>query len=187
MGLQAKTAYADMGYGPSAVGLVSGFYGLWITFIGVAAAGISALRLGLKVSLIIGAIVSVLGNVTFAWLVNQSPDSLTPLFIAITADNIAGGYAGTVFIAYMSSFVNKSFAGTQYAIFSSAWSLGPKLVGGASGYMVSVMGYTNFFLVSAALGVPAIILSFFVNKMKPDRAPPEDLSLPSGAIRSQDA
>lgn len=172
MGLQAKTAYADMGYGPAAVGLVSGFYGIWITFIGVAMAGLSALRLGLKMSLIIGAIVSVLGNVTFAWLVNQSPDSLTPLFIAITADNIAGGYAGTVFIAYMSSFVNKSFAGTQYAIFSSAWSLGPKLVGGASGYLVSVMGYTNFFLMSAALGIPAIIFSFFVDQMKADRAAP---------------
>ncbi|MEO0882178.1 MAG: MFS transporter [Pseudomonadota bacterium] len=169
MGLMAKPAYADMGYGPAAVGLVSGFYGVWITFIGVAAAGLSALRLGLKVSLIIGATVSVIGNLTFAWLVNQSSDSLTPLFIAITADNIAGGYAGTVFIAYMSSFVNKSFAGTQYAIFSSAWSLGPKLVGGASGYLVSVMGYTNFFVMAGALGVPAIVLSFFVDRMKADR------------------
>jgi len=178
MGLQAKTAYEDMGYGPAAVGLVSGFYGIWITFIGVAAAGISALKLGLKKSLIIGAIVSVIGNLTFAWLVNQSSDSLTPLFIAITADNIAGGYAGTIFIAYMSSFVNKSFAGTQYAIFSSAWTLGPKLIGGASGYMVSTMGYSNFFLISAALGVPAIILSFFVDSMKADRkAPSTDANL----------
>ncbi len=181
MGLQAKTAYADMGYGPAAVGLVSGFYGIWITFIGVAAAGVSALTLGLKRSLIIGAIVSVAGNLTFAWLVNQSPDSLTPLFIAITADNIAGGYAGTIFIAYMSSFVNKSFAGTQYAIFSSAWSLGPKLIGGASGYLVKTFGYTDFFLMSAALGIPAIILSFFVNSMKADRDAPvfEDVEAPS--------
>ena len=180
MGLQAKTAYADMGYGPAAVGLVSGFYGIWITFIGVAAAGVSALTLGLKRSLIIGAIVSVAGNLTFAWLVNQSPDSLTPLFIAITADNIAGGYAGTIFIAYMSSFVNKSFAGTQYAIFSSAWSLGPKLVGGASGYLVQTFGYTDFFLMSAALGIPAIILSFFVNSMKADRDAPtfENVGVP---------
>ena len=180
MGLQAKTAYADMGYGPAEVGLVSGFYGIWITFIGVAAAGVSALTLGLKRSLIIGAIVSVAGNLTFAWLVNQSPDSLTPLFIAITADNIAGGYAGTIFIAYMSSFVNKSFAGTQYAIFSSAWSLGPKLVGGASGYLVQTFGYTDFFLMSAALGIPAIILSFFVNSMKADRDAPtsENVGVP---------
>ena len=81
----------------------------------------------------------------------------------------------------MSSFVNKSFAGTQYAIFSSAWSLGPKLIGGASGYLVKTFGYTDFFLMSAALGIPAIILSFFVNSMKADRDAPvfEDVEAPS--------
>lgn len=184
MGVMAKPAYSAMGYSPEEIGLVSGIYGVWIVFIGVAAAGLSALRLGLKVSLIIGAIVSVLGNITFAWMVNQSSDSLTPLFIAITADNIAGGYAGTVFIAYMSTFVNKSFAGTQYAIFSSVWSLGPKLIAGTSGIMVNEMGYSNFFLFAGALGVPAIILSFFVDFMRADRtvepvAPPAEIPAPT--------
>lgn len=169
MGVMAKPAYSDMGYSPEEIGLVSGIYGVWIVFVGVAAAGISALKIGLKNSLIIGAIVSVLGNLTFAWMVNQSSDTLVPLFVAITADNIAGGYAGTVFIAYMSTFVNKAFAGTQYAIFSSIWSLGPKLIAGTSGIMVAQMGYSNFFLVAGALGVPAIILSFFVDFMKADR------------------
>ena len=87
-------------------------------------------------ALIIGAVVSVLGNLTFAWLVHQSPETLVPLFIAVTADNIAGGYAGTVFVAFMSTMVAKAFAGTQYAIFSSIYSLGPKLVAGTSGVMV---------------------------------------------------
>lgn len=138
MGIMAKPAYSAMGYTAADVGIVSGTYGPWIVFVGVALAGISALRLGLRTSLVIGAIVSLLGNVIFAWLVLQSPDSLLPLFIAVTADNIAGGYAGTVFIAFMSTLVNKSFAGTQYAIFSSVWSLGPKLIAGTSGVMVAV-------------------------------------------------
>ncbi|MEM7663518.1 MAG: MFS transporter [Pseudomonadota bacterium] len=182
MGIMAKPAYSAMGYSPEEIGLVSGIYGVWIVFIGVAAAGLSAIRLGLKLSLIIGAIVSVIGNLTFAWLVNQSSDSLTPLFIAITADNIAGGYAGTVFIAYMSTFVNKSFAGTQYAIFSSVYSLGPKIVAGTSGTIVksfsggadaTIAGYSSFFLFAAVLGVPAILLSFFVDRMKADRDAPD--------------
>ncbi|MEM1150548.1 MAG: hypothetical protein AAGI03_08305 [Pseudomonadota bacterium] len=208
MGIMAKPAYSAMGYGAADVGIVSGTYGPWIVFVGVALAGLSALRLGLRMSLIIGAIVSVLGNVIFAWLVLQSPDSLIPLFIAVTADNIAGGYAGTIFIAFMSSLVNKSFAGTQYAIFSSIWSLGPKLIAGTSGVMVmlfsgplqatfsefksfeswggvtasqaglaSLEGYSTFFLVAAALGFPAIILSLFAGVMSapPDRAAAENL------------
>ena len=140
-------------------------------------------RVGLKRSLIIGAIVSVLGNVIFAWLVQQPSDSLAPILIAITADNIAGGYAGTIFVAYMSSFVNKSFAGTQYAIFSSIYSLGPKLLAASSGYLVELFsggedattqGYSVFFLYAALLGIPAILLSCFTNSMKPDREPTPD-------------
>ncbi|MEL6861877.1 MAG: MFS transporter, partial [Pseudomonadota bacterium] len=183
MGIMAKPAYSHMGYGPEQIGLASGIYGVWIVFIGVAAAGVSAIKLGLKRSLIIGAVVSVLGNLAFAWMVLQSSDSLFPIIVAITADNIAGGFAGTIFVAYMSSFVNKSFAGTQYAIFSSIYSLGPKLLAASSGYLVNqfsggdqatTQGYSIFFLYAALLGVPAILLSFFTNSMKPDREPSSD-------------
>ena len=178
MGIMAKPAYVEMGYGPSDIGLVSGTYGPWIIFIGTAMAGVSALTLGLRTSLILGAIVSVLGNLTFAWLVNQPSDNLAPLFIAVTADNIAGGYAGTIFVAFLSTMVAKSFAGTQYAIFSSIYTLGPKLIAGASGAMVTgfsggteatVGGYSTFFVVAGLMGIPAILLSFFAKQMKPDR------------------
>ena len=183
MGIMAKPAYSHMGYGPEQIGLASGIYGVWIVFIGVAAAGVSAIKLGLKRSLIIGAVVAVLGNLAFAWMVLQSSASLFPIIVAITADNIAGGFAGTIFVAYMSSFVNKSFAGTQYAIFSSIYSLGPKLLAASSGYLVNqfsggdqatTQGYSVFFLYAAVLGVPALILSFFTNSMKPDREPTPD-------------
>lgn len=179
MGIMAKPAYSKMGYAPEAIGLASGIYGVWIAFIGVALAGISALKLGLRKSLIIGAIVSVLGNLSFAWLVNQPSDTLMPILLAITADNIAGGYAGTIFVAYMSTLVNKSFAGTQYAIFSSIYSLGPKLLAGTSGVLVAqfsggtaegtIGGYSRFFLFAALLGLPAIALSCLTGWMKPDR------------------
>ncbi|MEM7765928.1 MAG: hypothetical protein AAF253_00395 [Pseudomonadota bacterium] len=174
MGIMAKPAYSNMGYSPAEIGIVSGTYGPWIIFVGVALAGVSALSLGLRTSLVIGAVVSILGNLTFAWLVNQSPDTLVPLFVAVTADNIAGGYAGTIFVAFMSTLVNKSFAGPQYAIFSSTFSLGPKLVAGTSGVMVEAYGYTQFFIIAGALGLPAVILSLFAAAMRPDRdgAPP---------------
>lgn len=170
MGIMAKPAYSNMGYDEIAIGLVSGTYGPWMVFLGVALGGLCALKMGLTRTLVIGAIVSVLGNLTFAWLVEQSADSTLPLFIAVTADNIAGGFAGTVFVAYLSTLVNKSFAGTQYAIFSSVYSLGPKLLAGSSGLIVAAQGYTLFFIYAAALGLPAILLSMFVERMKPDRA-----------------
>ena len=170
MGVMAKTAYSSMGYTPADIGIVSGAYGPWIVFVGVALAGLSALKFGLRASLVIGAVVSIAGNAIFAWLVQQSSDSLLPLFIAVTADNIAGGYAGTIFVAFLSTMVAKSFAGTQYAIFSSIYTLGPKLVAGTSGVIVDAVGYSQFFLFAAALGAPAVVLSLFAHRMAADRA-----------------
>ena len=79
----------------------------------------------------------------------------------------------------MSTLVNKSFAGTQYAIFSSIYSLGPKLLAGTSGVLVAqfsggtaegtIGGYSRFFLFAAMLGLPAIALSCLTGWMKPDR------------------
>ncbi|TNE39536.1 MAG: AmpG family muropeptide MFS transporter [Alphaproteobacteria bacterium] len=169
MGIMAKPAYSGMGYGAFDIGLVSGTYGPWMVFVGVALGGLVSLKMGLTRTLVIGAIISVLGNLTFAWLVNQSSETTFPLFVAVTADNIAGGFAGTVFVAYLSTLVNRSFAGTQYAIFSSIYTLGPKLLAGSSGLVVAAQGYTFFFLYAAALGLPAILLSAFVERMKPDR------------------
>jgi len=182
MGVMAKPAYSSMGYTPADIGIVSGTYGPWIVFVGVALAGLSALKFGLRTSLVIGAIVSIVGNIVFAWLVLQSSDSLLPLFIAVTADNIAGGYAGTIFVAFLSTMVAKSFAGTQYAIFSSIYTLGPKLVAGTSGVVVESIGYSQFFVYAAALGVPAVILSVMANSMKPDReAATPSLGVPAPA------
>ena len=208
MGVMAKPAYSTMGYSAADIGIVSGTYGPWIVFVGVALAGVSAISLGLRTSLVIGAIVSLLGNAIFAWLVLQSPESLLPLFIAVTADNIAGGFAGTIFVAFLSQMVTKSFAGTQYAIFSSIYTLGPKTLAGTSGIIVmllslqdrtansvtdgffetlgtittatqtgtiaTVEGYSGFFILAAILGLPAIILSFFADRLEPDRPSVED-------------
>ena len=65
MGIMAKPAYSAMGYEPAEVGLVSGVYGAWIVFVGVALAGFSAVKIGLRASLVIGAVISVAGNLDF--------------------------------------------------------------------------------------------------------------------------
>jgi PAT family beta-lactamase induction signal transducer AmpG len=46
----------------------------------------------------------------------------------------------------------------QYAIFSSLMTLIPKIIGGYSGSMVEVMGFENFFLMTALMSIPVIML-----------------------------
>jgi PAT family beta-lactamase induction signal transducer AmpG len=52
----------------------------------------------------------------------------------------------------------------QYAIFSSLMTLLPKILGGYSGSMVESMGYEQFFLVTALMGIPVLLLILIANK-----------------------
>jgi len=47
----------------------------------------------------------------------------TVLFIGIGLDNVAGGFAATCLIAYMSSLTSAGFIATQYALFSSLYAI----------------------------------------------------------------
>ncbi|MEQ9022825.1 MAG: AmpG family muropeptide MFS transporter, partial [Pseudomonadales bacterium] len=60
--------------------------------------------------------------------------------------------------AWLSSLTSVSFTATQYAIFSSVMTLFPKVFGGYSGTMVEFAGYSQFFVFTALLGIPIIIL-----------------------------
>ncbi len=64
----------------------------------------------------------------------QGP-SVSALLVAIGVDNVVS-YAGTCLIAYMSSLTGVGFTATQYALFSSLYSLPGKLIASQSGRIV---------------------------------------------------
>ncbi|MBI1238026.1 MAG: MFS transporter [Alphaproteobacteria bacterium] len=167
MGVMANPFYLDAGFTLIDIANVSKIYGVWMTIVGAVAGGAVAARWGLRPTLFAGAIAGALTNLVFAWLATQGTDILA-LTVAISAENFAGGFAGTALIAYMSSLTSASFTATQYALFSSLYALPGKLLGGLSGYMVEGWGYYEFFIATALMGLPAIILSFLVLTMKPE-------------------
>jgi PAT family beta-lactamase induction signal transducer AmpG len=58
------------------------------------------------------------------------------LFLAIGLDNVAGGFAGTCLIAYMSSLTAAGFTATQYALFSSLYAIPGRLIASQTGRIV---------------------------------------------------
>ena len=68
------------------------------------------------------------------------------------------------FIVFLSKMVNKNFTATQYALFSSLMLVPGKFLSGFSGLVVDNFGYSELFLISASLGIPAIIISYFLKK-----------------------
>jgi PAT family beta-lactamase induction signal transducer AmpG len=115
------------------------------------------MRLGVMRVLMLGAVLSAVSNVLFAWLGGQGPN-VNALIWVVSADNLSSGLASAAFIAYLSSLTNVQYSATQYALFTSLMLLLPKFLAGFSGQVVNAVGYTQFFTATALLGLPVVVL-----------------------------
>jgi PAT family beta-lactamase induction signal transducer AmpG len=157
MGIMANPFYVDMGYTKAEVAGISKFYGVIMTLVGAFVGGALAMRLGVMRVLMTGAVLSAASNLLFAWLSTRGHD-LQALIFVISADNLSGGLASAAFIAYLSSLTHVNYSATQYALFSSLMLLLPKFLAGYSGAAVDAFGYAPFFVATACLGLPVLIL-----------------------------
>ena len=170
MGIMANPFYVDMGYTKDEVAAITKVFGVLMTLLGAFVGGVLAMRLGVMRVLMLGAVLSAGTNLLFAWLGTRGHD-VTGLIFVISADNLAGGIASAAFIAYLSSLTNVQYSATQYALFSSMMLLAPKWIAGFSGRFVDANGYTEFFLGTALLGLPVLILVALVSRMKTASSP----------------
>jgi len=174
LGVMSNPFYRDMGFTKDEVAAVSGVYGVVMTLVGAALGGVLALRYGVMRILMLGAVLSALTNLLFAWLAMRGHD-LPALVFAISADNLSAGIASAAFVAYLSGLTNVAYSATQYALFSSVMLLLPKFVGGWSGWAVDSYGYPAFFVGTALLGVPVLVLTWLASRLaaKPPPAAPQ--------------
>ncbi len=163
LGVISNVFYQDLGFSKSVIASVVKSFGLAMTILGGFLGGLLALRFGVMRILFLGAVLSALTNLLFMLLAQIGHD-ITMLYIVIAADNLSAGLASAAFIAFLSSLTNISFTAMQYAIFSSLMTLLPKILGGYSGSMVESMGYEQFFLVTALMGIPVLLLILIANK-----------------------
>jgi PAT family beta-lactamase induction signal transducer AmpG len=169
MGIMANPFYVDMGYSKDEVAAVTKVFGVIMTLVGAFVGGVLAMRLGMMRVLMLGAVLSAASNLLFAGLATRGHD-LQGLIFVISADNLASGIASAAFIAYLSSLTNVNYSATQYALFSSMMLLLPKFLAGYSGRYVDAFGYSNFFVATALLGVPVLLLVWLTSRLNTSKA-----------------
>ena len=170
MGVMTQPLYQELGFTKTTVGLITGTFGPWPLIAGAFVSGLFCVRIGLMATLLLGAALTIVTNGAFAWLALQTDTSAVKLTVAIVADNIAAGFVGTVFIAYMSSLVDRRYAATQYALLSSGYALFCKILAGFSGVLYAAVGAPTFFTITALYGLPAIALILIIWKFGPSGA-----------------
>lgn len=188
MGIMASPFYVDLGYSKDVVGYIQGLFGPWPIIVGGFVGGFVAVRFRLLPALLFGAVLTLITNGAFAALAIAAGPELdaaangvagavvnTPpnwaLFGVIVCDNLAAGFVGSVFIAYMSSLTDREFAATQYALLSSAYAFFCKLAAtSTSGPLSEAIGWAGFFSVTALYTIPPAILIIFIMIFGSDRA-----------------
>ena len=174
LGPMANPFYADLGMDKETVGAVRGTFGLAATALGIAAAGLCALRFGFFTTLLAGAVLGPGSNLAFSYLALHGADP--GVFTAVMAiDNFCNGFAGVALIGYMSSLTNIGYTATQYALLSSFYALPGKVLKGLSGVAIEHLevgrslleAYSLFFAGTALVGVPALLLCLILAVRRP--------------------
>jgi len=169
-----------MAYSTAEVGVVNKVIGLWLTIGGALVGGALMLRLGLWRSLMLFGVLQMLSNLGFWWLAVNGrgvlPGLTLPAFdwgfvkllhptdvdggllLVIACENLTGGMGTAAFVAFLMSLCNHRFTATQYALLSAFASVGRVWVGPLAGVLAQSIGWPEFFVLSAIVALPALIL-----------------------------
>lgn len=157
LGVIANVFYLDMGFSKAQIADVTKVFGIAMTLLGALLGGVLVTRFGVMRILFIGALLAAATNLLFA-LMAQGGADIRILMMVVAMDNLSAGLASAAFVAYLSNLTNVAYSATQYALFSSIMLLFPKFIGGFSGIMVDTIGYSGFFTITAAMGLPVLLL-----------------------------
>jgi MFS transporter, PAT family, beta-lactamase induction signal transducer AmpG len=176
MGPMTNPYYHDLGLSKDTVGAVRASVGLIGSLLGIAAGGVSAVRLGYFRTLVLGLVLQSVVIAAFAILAYSGPD-VRVFGTVMICDNFGAAFAGVALVTYMSSLTSVGYTATQYALLSSAYTYVGKFAKGFSGVMVTSLasgrtlleGYALFFIGAGLLGIPAILLAFWLGRVERQR------------------
>lgn len=164
--------YLDQGFSKTQIAAVTKVYGIWVGIAGTFLGGLAVARWGVSWPLLAAIALGAASNLLYLILIGAGGD-IALLTLVISGENLAQGFLGTVAVAYMSALVNTRYTATQYALFSSLIMLPGKVLGFFSGRIVELgAGYAGYFVLTAALAIPALLLFFWLRPRVPQANPP---------------
>ena len=165
-------------YSKDEVAFASKVFGIVLTIVGISLGGYLFVRIGRLPTVMIGAVMPILGNFVYADLAEGGAHldavantlgfntlagalgydaRMVRLLLAISLENISTGIAGAAFVAYLSGIVSKRYTAVQYALLSSLTFLIGSLGRGIAGEAIDAIGYAAVFRYTAGIGLIAIL------------------------------
>jgi len=175
-GVMANPFYVELGFSGAEIAAISKVFGVIATLVGIAAGGVLVARYGILKALLIGGILQAVTNLLFALQAVIGHDNLM-LAVSIGGDNFTGGIGSAAFVAYLSVLCNRSFTATQYALLTSFMAVGRTILASGGGWLADHTDWVTFFILTAFLAVPGMLLLALLWKRK---------TIPARAALSED-
>lgn len=146
-----------MGFTKTEIGFVQKTTAMVAIILGGLLGGWMLTRMSLRKALWICGFVQA-GSILGFWTISLLGRHLPLLVAANTLENLAYGMGGSAFAALLMGACNRSYTGTQYALFSALMALPRTLFAGLTGFMADWYGWKLYFPVCAAAAIPGLLL-----------------------------
>jgi PAT family beta-lactamase induction signal transducer AmpG len=152
--------YLDSGYSNAEIGAVVKVFGLAPLLFGIFIGGIINLRYGLFYSLVLAGVLQGLSTFGFI-LIDLFDKNLSILAVVISFENLSGGMGTACLLAFMALITNKQFTATQFALLSALAALPRVILTAPTGWLVELMDWTPFFVMSGLIAIPGVLLIIY--------------------------
>ena len=153
--------YLDLGFSMTQIGLVAKHAALWPAIFGGLAGGLIMVKIGINRALWLFGVVQVVSILGFAILANSGP-VLWMLAAVIGFEYLGVGMGTAAFTAFIARETSKTYAATQFALFTALAALPRTFANASTGIIVEQVGWVSFFLLCAILAIPGMLLLLWV-------------------------
>ncbi len=157
----ATPFYLDMGFSKTQIGLVAKHAALWPAIFGGLVGGLIMIKIGINRALWLFGVVQVVSILGFAILANNGP-VLWMLAAVISFEYLGVGMGTAAFTAFIARETSKTYAATQFALFTALAALPRTFANASTGMIVEQVGWVSFFLLCAILAIPGMLMLLWV-------------------------
>ena len=152
-----------LGFSKIDIARILKLYGVIATLSGVFIGSLLVERYGAVKIMVIAGLLHAITNLLYVVQAKVGADALL-LTLSVMVENVTGGISSAAFVVYLSGLCSREFTATQYALLSSLSAFGRTWLATPAGYVVTLLGWQLFFLFSALLALPGLVLLYFVQK-----------------------
>ncbi len=166
LGIMANPFYIDIGFSKAEIATIIKIYGVGATIAGGFIGGLLTARYGIMKMLLLAGILQAVSNLFYTALATLGANT-DFLMLTITVDNLAAGFGGVVFIAYLSGLCNIAYTATQYALLSAIVMFSRDVIAAGSGAVAECTSWEVFFFLTFLSALPGLVLLLVIMKKIP--------------------